>query len=154
MGRASSELAESDILVDTREQRPYWPGATRATLKTGDYSVAGLAGAVAVERKSISDLLGSLGGRGGVRRRRLEAEFERLGQLRAGAVVIEGTPGGVYAFPTYGKITGAHAIMAMVSWSIRYRVAVFFADDRVTAKSLTRAYLRHARRILAEEAAA
>ena len=51
------------LLVDTREQKPltfsHLP-AESATLYTGDYSVKGLEEYLAVERKSLADLAGSL----------------------------------------------------------------------------------------------
>ncbi len=60
------------ITVDSREQHPYdFQGITAAGrpvevttitagLKSGDYSIAGYEDAVAVERKSLSDLYGTL----------------------------------------------------------------------------------------------
>ena len=53
------------ILIDTREQLPldfarYEVDVERATLATADYSLQGLETIVGVERKSESDLLGSL----------------------------------------------------------------------------------------------
>ena len=50
------------IIIDSREQTPLmfsYPSIT-ATLSTGDYSVAGLENDFCVERKSLSDLYGSL----------------------------------------------------------------------------------------------
>ena len=56
------------IAVDTREQLPYlfqgfghWVGGVvRAALPTGDYSVQGMEALVAMERKSLPDLVLSL----------------------------------------------------------------------------------------------
>ena len=51
-------------IVDTREQRPLnlAPLRTEAgTLVTGDYSVKGLVEVVAIERKSLPDLLACIG---------------------------------------------------------------------------------------------
>jgi ERCC4-type nuclease len=57
------------ILIDTREQKPLSFGelrTERTTLATGDYSIAcdgrDLRDVVAIERKSISDLLGAASG--------------------------------------------------------------------------------------------
>ena len=57
------------ILIDTREQAPFaftherYAGTTieAGTLDTGDYSLAGLTDLVAVERKSLPDLVACLG---------------------------------------------------------------------------------------------
>jgi ERCC4-type nuclease len=133
---------DSYIVTDTREQAPFWPDSQRVTLHTGDVSVRGLETRIAVERKSVSDLLGSLGGRGGDRRRRFEAAFERLGKIERGAVVIEGGIAEIYKARRFGRITPAQAIGAMISWSARYRVPVYFCTDRVAAKSVCKTYLR------------
>src|SRR5712671_6356324 len=82
------------ILIDTREQVPlaFCGFATeRATLSTGDYSCVSdgvdLRDVVAIERKSVSDLLGCIG----QQRERFERELERMAQLRFRAIVIEAT---------------------------------------------------------------
>lgn len=61
------------VLVDTREQAPLTPwlikngrrfrlATTRATLETADYTIAGLEAHVAIERKSLPDLIFTLFG--------------------------------------------------------------------------------------------
>lgn len=47
------------ILVDTREQLPYWP-TIRATLVVGDYTTQKLLNKFHIERKSLQDLYGTL----------------------------------------------------------------------------------------------
>jgi DNA excision repair protein ERCC-4 len=54
------------IVVDSREQAPflfegYGAEVAQGTLTAGDYSLAGLESLVAVERKSLSDLVACLG---------------------------------------------------------------------------------------------
>lgn len=89
------------VVIDTREQRPFeFAGLTSdarhgrrplvvptvvGTLGQGDYSLAGLQDVVAVERKSLADLYGTLG----QGRERFERELERLAGLLWAAVVIE-----------------------------------------------------------------
>ena len=133
---------DSLIVTDTREQAAFWPDSPRVTLHTGDVSVRGFEARIGVERKSVSDLLGSLGGVGGNRRRRFEAAFARLGQIERGAVVIEGGIAEIYKARRFGRITPAHAIGAMISWSARYRVPVYFCSSRTEAKSVCKTYLR------------
>ena len=48
-----------EILVDTREQLPYWKD-NRKTLSVGDYTTRKLLNVFHVERKSLSDLYGTL----------------------------------------------------------------------------------------------
>jgi ERCC4-type nuclease len=78
------------IIVDTREQTPwvFSPSVitTRATLAFGDYSVLGLEGRVAIERKSVADLCGSLT----AGRLRFFRELEKLADYEFAAVFVEG----------------------------------------------------------------
>jgi len=83
------------ILVDTREQEPYWdlknldegqsfeyPSGLkmrREALKTGDYTLAGLEDKFAIERKSLSDIYGCVGGG----RERFTKELMRARTFRA-----------------------------------------------------------------------
>lgn len=54
------------VVCDTREQKPYsfekWPDVEvqRGTLQAGDYSISEYEDMVAVERKSLDDLIGCL----------------------------------------------------------------------------------------------
>lgn len=82
------------IIIDTREQEPFTfrhekMNATTelGTLAVGDYSLAGLEDKVAVERKSLSDLVMCLGRE----RERFERELARGAALDAFAVVCEGS---------------------------------------------------------------
>ncbi len=83
------------IVVDSREQLPFsfkghtcYEGTTvtTGTLNTGDYSLEGLTSFVAVERKSLPDLVMCLG----KERERFVRELERGRALDAFAVICEG----------------------------------------------------------------
>ena len=78
------------IIVDTREQLPYAFDSERVvvfrkTLPAGDYSLVGLEDIVAVERKTLDDLVGSLT----LHRDRFMREIELLGGYEAACVVVE-----------------------------------------------------------------
>lgn len=94
------------VIVDTREQSPYQfqtfkadakyktqTGLPRplfipvetATLKTADYSIKGYETEIAIERKSLTDLFGTLGSG----RERFIRELERLSEFKVAHVVIE-----------------------------------------------------------------
>lgn len=49
-----------ELICDTREQKPLWTDAIKKTLNVGDYTTVALEGRFHVERKSPSDLYGSL----------------------------------------------------------------------------------------------
>ena len=85
-----TELRPDDItaIIDTRERQPWalTPLKTeRGTLATGDYSVVGLERQIALERKSLGDLLGCIGGA----RKRFEEEIERLQAFPVRCVIVE-----------------------------------------------------------------
>jgi DNA excision repair protein ERCC-4 len=85
------------IAVDTREQLPFefenilaagklvLVSTQQATLASGDYSIVGHEEAVAVERKTLADLYGTLT----AGRDRFERELERLASYEFSAVVVE-----------------------------------------------------------------
>jgi len=127
------------IVCDTREQAPldFSPfGATveRSGLATGDYSVKGLEHLVAVERKSLPDLVGSLTRE----RERFERELQRGAGLRLFGVVVEGTMTEL-VHGQYRSRANPHAMLQSVAaMSVRYRCPFWFVDTPELA-----AYLVH-----------
>jgi len=115
--RAQRSSQRPVFIVDTREQRPYDLADSRIeTLKTGDYSIAGLEGHVAIERKTKEDAYSSLGqGRG-----RFRAEVERLGRLNYGAIVIETSLSEFLRPPTFSRMSPRAAINTLLAWAVRY----------------------------------
>jgi ERCC4-type nuclease len=90
------QIPKPVVLVDTREQAPLplrenhpnWIGdERRATLKTGDYSVEGMEKLLALERKSMSDVIASTM----VDRARFIRGCARLAKYRWKAILIEAT---------------------------------------------------------------
>ena len=126
------------IVVDTREQKPYrFRHAQVKTLATGDYSIVGLEDRIAIERKTASDLLASLG-RG---RARFERELQRLSTLDYAAIVVESSLKQLLEPQPYSRMNPKSATNSIISWSVKYRVPVFFADDRRHGQALTHALL-------------
>lgn len=92
----SAGVPKPIVLVDTREQKPFplharhpnWIGGEhRATLKTGDYSVAGMEDLLALERKSLCDLVAcTVTGRS-----RFIRMCGRLARFRWKAILVEAT---------------------------------------------------------------
>jgi ERCC4-type nuclease len=138
------------VIVDSREQAPFaftgLEGEGRdagrplivetrvAALESGDYSIAGLESRVAVERKSVSDYFGSIGGG----RERFEREMERLSHFDFAAVVIEGDWRELLIDrPSNVQIPGKVASRTIVSWSIRWGVHHFPTMGRRHAELLT-----------------
>jgi hypothetical protein len=104
------------IIQDTREQTPFtFPAEFRvevAGLATGDYSVKGLESFVCIERKSLEDLLGCIGGE----RERFERELDRMRGYEVKAVVCECCWGDLELGGWRSKITPKTAIGSVIGW--------------------------------------
>jgi len=152
------------LVIDTREQAPYSfqsikadaakgnvPIAVRtvqATLATGDYSIQGLESKVTIERKSHEDLVSSISHG----RRRFEAEFYRMSQMRYAAVVVEASIGDVLHRPLpHSKVPAKAVIRTALSWSIRYGVHWWFAPSRSHAEVFVYRVLEQFWRIYREQ---
>ena len=132
------------ILVDSREQRPFnfeherydvqiQPGA----LTVGDYSLVGLQDKVAVERKSLPDLLGCLGRE----RERFERELQRGAALDAFAVVVEGSWSDLANGNFRSQLNPHAACQSVLAFMARYRTAFLFAGSRPAAEYVTWGFL-------------
>ncbi len=105
------------------------------TLRSGDYSLRGYEDQVAVERKSLADLFGTLGqGRG-----RFERELERLSAFRFAAVVVEATlPEVLLSPPRHSDLNPKAVIRSVLAWQQRMPgVHWWFAGPRPLAEALT-----------------
>ena len=116
------------IVIDTREQLPYefQTEARIATLKTGDYSLKGVEKLIAIERKSVDDLIGCLT----KDRRRFERELYRGRSLDYFALVIESTLGDIAIGRYRSDMKPAAAVQSILAFSIRYGLPVFFVENR------------------------
>jgi len=132
------------IAVDTREQKPYtfegYPCATvPATLTSGDYSLTGFESELAIERKGLSDLIGCLTRD----RERFFRELERLRGYNAAALVIEAPYSDIAAGRYRSNANPAAVIQSLVAIMGRYRMPVYFADDRKAGEFFVYHFCRH-----------
>lgn len=124
------------VIVDTREQLGYTFESVRADrgadplqrpisipyvrrfLPQGDYSIVGYETAVAIERKSLADLFGTLS-RG---RRRFEAELARLhSDCRFAAIVVEAEWSEILSGPAdFSKLNPKTVFRSVLAWQQRY----------------------------------
>lgn len=134
------------ILVDSREQRPF-PligesgkalSVEVAALKTGDYSVKGYSNRVAVERKSMDDLVQCLGRS----RARFERELVRGKALEAFAVVIEGSFADLSRGRYRSKMNPHAAVQSMTALMVKHGTPFLFAGSRERAEYMTLSVLR------------
>ena len=132
-------------VVDTREKLPLvlTPLQTEAgTLATGDYSVRGLENVVAVERKSLGDLLSCVG----QHRERFDREVQRLLAYPVRALVVEASWQDIEAGEWQSKVTPAAALGSCLGW-VAAGLPVVMAGNHVRAgRYVSRLLLIAARR--------
>jgi ERCC4-type nuclease len=125
------------IIVDTREQRPWSFEAFDdvelevATLRTGDYSLAGHEAAVSIERKSADDLVNTLihG------RERFERELERMLEFRHRAIIVEAGVDDILAH-RYTSRTHPNSVLGMAaSIQVRYEIPVVWGGSRAATEA-------------------
>jgi ERCC4-type nuclease len=122
------------VVIDSREQRAYkFSDSVVKGLPTGDYSIKSLEDRVTVERKEKSDCYSSLG----ANRRRFKKELERMAAFDYAAIVIECSLADFLLPPPFSKLNPKAAINTLISWSIRYGVHIFFADNRTHGRGIT-----------------
>ncbi len=131
-----TELPASSLvaLIDSREQMPLDLAplrTTSATLPTGDYSVRGLEHVVAVERKSLSDLLACVGRE----RERFDREVQRLLACPTRALVVEASWAILEAGEWRSEVTPQAAVGSCLGW-VASGLPVLMAGDHERAGRL------------------
>ena len=115
------------LLVDTREQSPLVFNHLQsepASLQSGDYSVRGLEDVFAVERKSMSDLVGSL--KSG--RDRFMRELHRLRGFAFARLLVVGTAQELAGLVARGRVNLDMVEHSLLSIEQRYGVPVVRVD--------------------------
>ncbi|MCH8854071.1 MAG: ERCC4 domain-containing protein [Planctomycetes bacterium] len=141
---------EPIIVVDSREQTPWrfsnLPSET-GTLDTGDYSVRGLEHRVAVERKSLDDLLACVGRE----RDRFKRELQRLRAYRFRCLVVEASHADLECGEWRSKIQPSHVLGSLAAWQAQYSLPVMLAGDHESAARFAERYLFQAARCIAQD---
>lgn len=115
--RIPADISPESItaVIDTREQTPLdlAPLASiTGTLATGDYSVRGLEYVVAIERKSLGDLLACVGRE----RERFHREVQRLLAYPVRCLVVESTWSELERGTWRSEVTSAAVIGSLLGW--------------------------------------
>ncbi len=135
------------IVIDTREQTPLdFEGVEIVTKKlaTGDYSVFGLEGVVAIERKNGLDELAAMVGR---ERKRWERCLQRMSEMEIAMVVVENSP---TTLPGMGlkrwrcDITLSQMSGSVLAWMADYQVPFVFVADEEQASEVVLKLLKRA----------
>ena len=130
--KAQVKEPQLQIVVDSREQLPYsFDGAIRKALATGDYSVLSMEDSIAIERKSLSDLLGCIG----AQRERFERELKRLHSIPFRALVVEATLRDLLTAPS--QLHPNSIIGSLCSWIMKYQLPILFCGNRSMAERMT-----------------
>lgn len=135
------------ILMDSREQSPFlfdhprYEGVPVKTigLPTGDYSIEGFEDRIAVERKSMPDLLGSIS----TGRDRFAREMERSMELEAFMVIVEEPFRNLGSKDYQSRMNRNAAIQTVISWFSKYKCPWHFAESREGAEFVSFHFLRH-----------
>ncbi len=128
------------IKIDSREQRPYQFNGIPSEvgiLRVGDYSILGLEDHISIERKSLSDLIGSLT----TGRARFERELTRGMNLDYFALVIEGSLSDIARGNYRSQMQPKAAVQSLLAFSVRYRLPVFFCESRGYGQRITESLL-------------
>lgn len=134
------------ISIDKREQLPFaFTGAAypdtvtrQATLDVGDYSIHGLHDYVAVERKSLADLVQCLGRQ----RDRFKRELLRARGLECFCVVVEADYKQLAQGEYRSKLPPKSAVQSVASFMARHRVPFMFCGSRRAAEYVTWSILK------------
>jgi ERCC4-type nuclease len=130
------------IIIDTREQEPYsfeprLAAAVRRALPAGDYSVEGLEGRVAVERKTLDDFVSTVIHA----RQRFRDELRKLAEYRAACVVVEAGVSDILLKRYRGEAHPNAVVGNALSIILDFGVPVFFCQNRQAACQFVQAYL-------------
>lgn len=149
-GEKLSSEVRPVVIVDSREQTPlrFERLTSRlGTLTSGDYAPAGLEHLVAIERKSMDDLVGSLT----TDRERFERELHRLRGFRFARVLVTAPRADLLAGRYRSKATPAALLASVTAFEVRYAVPFVFAEDETEAARLVELWLFYATREVTRE---
>ena len=123
------------IVTDVREQAPYNfdSSAVNEVLATGDYSVKGGEHLIAIERKTLSDLVSSLSNG----RQCFEQELARSLALEHFRLVFEGSLQDIIQHRYRSRMLPQSVIQTLIAWSIHYRLPIWFAGNRAGGRLIT-----------------
>ena len=137
-------------IIDTREQTPLrfenMPTES-GTLGTGDYSIKGLTHLVAVERKSLDDLLGCTGRS----RARFKRELQRLRAYRYRLIAVETDAATLEAGVWRSRVKPSHVLGSLAAWSAQYKLPIWLAGTHAAAGRHVERFLFQAARAIASE---
>lgn len=143
--RKTLEPSDVTAIIDSREQRPLDLAplkVVRGGLTTGDYGIAGLEGQIAIERKSLDDLVSCIG----PSRERFEREIKRLLAYPVRAVIVEATWADLHAGFWRSRVTPASAVGSVLGWIAEGVPFLFVGNHHEAGRAVARMLFIAARR--------
>ena len=134
------------LICDSREQLPYTfeTPVKVGALSCGDYSITDLENHIAIERKTIDDLIGCLT----TGRERFERELHKGKALDYFALVIEASLSDIANGRYRSEMLPKSAVQSLLAFSVRYRLPIFFCETREYSQRVTESLLcKYAREI-------
>ena len=132
------------IIQDSRENTPWHFRGIEVMIEkldVGDYSLSGWEHAIAIERKSVMDLFGTLG-KG---RDRFVRELERARKHEFFAIIIEGSFRDIrdktFTNSERTQMRGDVVLKILVTLQFKYGIHVYFANDKHEAVGLAKSLL-------------
>ena len=144
---------KTTIIIDTREQTPFEFVTLKSelgTLDTADYSVAGLTHLIAVERKSLDDLLACCGHG----RDRFKRELQRLKAFRFRLLVVECDAADLEAGQWRSQLKPAHVLGSLSSWCASFNLPIWLGGTHAACGAFCERFLYQSARHIHEECAA
>lgn len=140
-----------NIIVDTREQRPWeFPdhNVKVRALPAGDYSLAGYEDRFAIERKSLADLVGTIT----TGRDRFLRELRSLRRFDFAAIIVEATWEDVEDARYMSGATPQSIVGSLLAFQMDFGVGLIMAGDAAAAnakaETLMRLYVTRQRRMI------
>ncbi len=147
MAKPSAKMVKvlMKIKIDSREQKPYkFENSETGALNIGDYSICGLEDCIAIERKELNDLIGCLT----TGRDRFKKELHKGKALEYFALVVEASLSDLVNGHYRSQMGPKSAVQSLLAFSIRYRLPIFFCENREYAQRVTESLLcKYAREV-------
>jgi len=128
-------LSDLTIVIDSREQRPYLFEGHNTTvqgLPIGDYGLLNCQD-IAIERKSVDDLAGTLTNG----RDRFKRELQKGAVIPYFSLVIEASVSDLINGKYRSKALPQSIVQSLLSFSVKYRLPIFFAESRQHGEMIT-----------------
>ena len=122
------------MIVDTREQKPLFKPKLWIIshgLNSGDYSIQGFENVITIERKSIPDLLGTLG-KGRIR---FEKELNRMSEYKWKGLLIEGLENDVYQPNDFSSMHPNSIYHSLAAIETKWGINIYYAKDKKSARN-------------------